>query len=66
MKKQENSPYLKKKLKTHFLSPIMKCDTFNCFCRFSLPGWCLEEFQPSVCEYYPKLKQTMTFGVRIK
>jgi hypothetical protein len=47
--KKNISPILKKMVKTQMLKKIQKCETFKTYCRFAVPGYCLEEFSPWSC-----------------
>jgi len=42
-------PYLKKKIKEQMLSPMLKCEFRQAFCRFAIIGYCLESYKPFAC-----------------
>lgn len=61
MKKQH--PYLKRVIKEQMLQPMRKCHLYNLFCRFAVPGYCLEQFHQFACEGGKVMrKEGSTFG----
>jgi hypothetical protein len=50
-----NSPYLKNKIKEQMLYPMLKCEFRQAYCRFAIPGYCLESYKLFACEYVSKV-----------
>ena len=47
----KQNQFIKMKLKEQFLKPITLCHVKGKYCRFHIPGYCLEEYRPYGCEY---------------
>ena len=67
MSTEKLNPYLQKHLKEQMLSPMIKCDMYQAFCRFAIPGYCLIAHNQYVCEYASTgRKEVATFGEKGK
>jgi len=54
--------YMRKQLKSQLLRPLQKCDMWQAYCRFAIPGYCLAEFRPFDCEFVGvRRKEMATF-----
>ena len=64
---KQMTPYLKKQLKGQMLKPLQKCEMFQAYCRFAIPGYCLAEFRPFSCDFVgTKRKEMETFKPRVR
>ena len=61
------NPYLQNHLKYQMCQPMMKCEMYQAYCRFAIPGYCLIEHNQYVCEYASTgRKEVATFGEKGK
>jgi len=44
-------PFVKKAVKVQMLRPLSFCLVKQAWCRFHIPGYCLEEYKPYACEF---------------
>lgn len=59
------NPYIQKQIKKQMLLPVIKCEMHQAFCRFAIPGYCLEGYKQYACEFLGKKeKEVITFGER--
>ena len=62
---KEMNPFLKRQLKSQMLRSMGKCEMWQCWCRFAVPGYCLAEFKVFNCEVVAvRRKEMVTFKER--
>lgn len=59
---KQPSTFIKNAVKKQMLRPITFCKVGGVYCRFHIPGYCLEEFKPYACPSSFKVKEKEVEG----